>query len=87
LPHSKQPSAFSVAIIWSFTAAATFVGPAPVLNVVDLGQRLLTLEDVANAPKLINKLRAGDWSASAQAELTAIYLLRSGQCWRSPETA
>lgn len=51
-------------------------GSMPTLNVADLGSRLAAIEGLANTSKLINKLRSGD--SSAYAELTAIYLLRSG---------
>ncbi len=51
-------------------------GQIPTLSVVDLGQRLLMLENVPGRERLISKLKAGD--SSAESELTALYLLRSG---------
>jgi hypothetical protein len=51
-------------------------GPAPTLCVVNMGRRLAVLEGVRGTEKLLNKIRQGDHSASA--ELTAIYLLKSG---------
>ena len=50
-------------------------GTGPTLTVVALGQQLASLEDIANAQQLIDKLRSGD--NSAVAELRAIHLLRS----------
>ena len=52
-------------------------GTSPTLSVVNTGQRLATLEGVANCQDLIEKIRSGDQSASA--ELTAIYLVKSGR--------
>lgn len=49
------------------------MGPGPLLTVVSMGGRLTALENVKNAEKLIAKLRKHD--TSAEAELTAMYLL------------
>lgn len=59
----------------SRTMSGTVVqGSAPTLHVVVMGQRLVSLDGVGGAEMLIERLRRGD--QSAQAELTAIYLLR-----------
>jgi hypothetical protein len=49
-------------------------GTAPTLRVVGMGQRLAALDGVAGAEKLIQKIRNGN--NSADAELTAIYIVR-----------
>lgn len=50
-------------------------GTAPTLRVVNMGRRLTALEGVAETEKLIERVRRGD--DSAEAELTAIFLIRS----------
>jgi hypothetical protein len=49
-------------------------GVAPTLRVVDMGQHLAALGNAKNPERLISRIRTGD--LSAEAELTAIYLLR-----------
>ncbi len=57
------------------TSGAIARGSAPTLRVVSMGQRLSALEGVPDGvEKLIERIRRGDHSA--EAELTAIYLLR-----------
>jgi hypothetical protein len=51
-------------------------GTAPTLRVVSMGMRLASLDDIANREPLIDKLR--NWDASANAELSAISMLREG---------
>jgi hypothetical protein len=51
-------------------------GSAPTLRVASMGMRLAQLDDVAGSECLIDKLR--NWDASANAELSAIYVLRRG---------
>lgn len=58
-------------------STGTAFGTAPTLGVVNMGQRLGVLEGVRNPDHLLEKLRCGDRSASA--ELTALYLIRSGK--------
>jgi hypothetical protein len=50
-------------------------GSGPTLRVVNMGQRLAALDGVAATEKLISQIRRGD--DSADAELTAIFLVRS----------
>ena len=52
-------------------------GTAPTLCVVTKGQLLLSLDGVRDTEKLLDKIRRGDHSATA--ELTGIYLLSSGR--------
>jgi hypothetical protein len=52
-------------------------GAAPTLCVVTMGQLLAILDGVANTDGLITKLTAGDHSAAA--ELTGLFLLKSGR--------
>jgi hypothetical protein len=55
----------------------TAYGPAPTLGVISMGRRLAVLDGIPNTDQLLKKLRSGDHSASA--ELTALYLIRSGR--------
>jgi hypothetical protein len=50
-------------------------GLAPTMGVIGMGLRLTALDGVAHADRLIKRIVAGD--RSAEAELTAVYLLRS----------
>jgi hypothetical protein len=50
-------------------------GTAPTLRVVSMGQRLAVLDGIAGTAELIEHIRRGD--DSAEAELTAIFLIRS----------
>ncbi len=52
-------------------------GPAPTLHVVNMGQRLAVLDGMTGTENLIQKLCDDDHSASA--ELTGIFLLKSGK--------
>lgn len=56
-------------------------GSSPTLRVVRMGQMLAVLEDVTNPERLLDRIRNGD--VSAEAELTALYLLRC----RNPDVA
>jgi hypothetical protein len=50
-------------------------GIGPTLRIVNMGQKLTVLENVTDPGRLIERIRNGD--ASAEGELTAIYLLHS----------
>jgi hypothetical protein len=50
-------------------------GTAPTLRVVNMGRRLVVLEGLLGTEELIEHIRRGD--ESAEAELTAIFLIRS----------
>lgn len=52
----------------------TATGIAPALGIIGMGLRLPVLDGLANTEKLINSLRRRD--QNAEAELTAIYLIR-----------
>jgi hypothetical protein len=52
-------------------------GTGPTLTVINMGQRLAILDGISSTNNLLRKLRDGDYSASA--ELTAIYLVKSGR--------
>jgi hypothetical protein len=56
-------------------------GLSPALHIMDMGQKLAVLEDVADPERLLGRIRNNDQSADG--ELTAIYLLRS----RNPDVA
>lgn len=49
-------------------------GTSPTLRVVNMGQKLSLIEDLAERERLLERIRGGD--RSAEGELTAIYLLR-----------
>jgi hypothetical protein len=66
---------------WIDTQRGGQVGAGPTLAVVRTGQRLASLEGVADAGALVEKLRRGDRSAGS--ELHALHLLR----FRPPVTA
>jgi hypothetical protein len=53
------------------------LGILPTLRVIAMGQRLVALDNVPGSKRLIEKIRQGD--KSAEAELTAIYLVRCRQ--------
>src|SRR5262245_59352934 len=55
----------------------TASGLSPTLSVVNMGQLLAVLNGVGSTEPLLDKIRRGDHSAFA--ELTAIYLIRSGR--------
>ncbi|MDO8431541.1 MAG: hypothetical protein Q7S58_03935 [Candidatus Binatus sp.] len=59
---------------WLRARNATAWGAAPTLEVVRTGIKLAALDGVVGAEKLIERVRAGE--TSADAELTAVYLLR-----------
>jgi len=63
------------------SVGATVWGLAPTLRIVNMGQKLAVLENVTDPHRLLDRIRNGD--PSAEAELTAIYLLRS----RNPRVA
>jgi hypothetical protein len=50
-------------------------GTNPTLRIVNMGQKLVALENVTDSERLLHRIRNGD--RSAEGELTAIYLLRS----------
>jgi len=61
---------------WIEQVRGAVVGASPTLSVVTVGQRLTSLDGVADTKELIDKLSKRD--PSAMAELHAIDLMRSG---------
>jgi hypothetical protein len=61
---------------WIEARRARELGTSPTLAVVRMGQRLASLDGVANVGTLVEKLRRGDRSAAS--ELHALHLLRFG---------
>jgi hypothetical protein len=59
---------------WIDARRASEVGTGPTLAVVRMGQRLASLDGVANADALVEKLRRSDRSGGS--ELHALHLLR-----------
>ena len=56
-------------------------GTAPTARVIEMGKHLVCTEDVKNVEGLVRRIRRGD--VNAEAELTALYLLRSNSTKRA----
>lgn len=64
-------------------AGNTIRGLSPTLRIVNIGRKLVVLENVTDPERLLSRIRNGD--LSAEGELTAIYLLCSRNPWIAVE--
>lgn len=62
-------------LTWIESETASAKGLAPTMGVIGMGLRLAALEGIPDADKLLTRILDGD--RSAEAELTAIYLVRT----------